>query len=99
MSDGVTVTVVLTCKPEDIEGFCTRLPEMLEGTRTYAGFRDVRVLRNMDNPDQIILIEDWDTAEAYQAYVAWRTETGAMDGLQAIIVAPPQTDFWDKRVA
>ena len=99
MSDGIIVTMVLTCKPEEVEGFCGRLPEMLKGTRAFAGFRDVRALRNMDNPNQIILIEDWDTAEAYQAYVAWRAEAGAIDALQAITTAPPQTDFWDKRVA
>ena len=98
MSDGVTVTMLLTCKPEAVEGFCGRLPEMLKGTRAFPGFRDVRAIRNMDNPDQVLLIEDWDTAEAYKAYVAWRTETGAMDGLRALTIVPPQTDFWDKRV-
>lgn len=95
----VTVTMVLSLKAEAIEGFCADLPEMLKETRSFSGFRDIRVLLHRDRPGEIILIEDWDTTEAYEAYVAFRTETGVMDRMADMISAPPRLDYWQRRLA
>lgn len=99
MADGVTVTMVLSLKAEAFAGFCAELPEMLKETRAFAGFRDIRVLLHRDRPGEIILIEEWDTTEAYEAYVAYRTETGVMDRMAAMISAPPRLDYWQQRIA
>ncbi|GIR37137.1 MAG: hypothetical protein CM15mP49_25220 [Actinomycetota bacterium] len=37
---------------------------------------------DQDNPDRIILWEKWETRENYEAYLAWRTETGMFEGLE-----------------
>ncbi len=99
MTESVTVTVVLELKPEAVEPFCQAMPKTLEATGVFAGFRDIRLLRHKDNPNRVIMIEEWDSVEAYQAYVAWRQESGAMDGFADLLAAAPKLDFWTTRVA
>lgn len=78
MSDGVTITMILDCKPEAVEGLAVGLPEMIKETATKQGFQSIRILRNAN---KIILVELWDSEADYNAYIAWRTERGDMDGL------------------
>lgn len=95
----VTVTLTLNIKEEAVEGFCAGFPEMLKDTSRFAGFQAIRVLRHASDPSRVILIEDWDSEEAYNAYIAWRTERGDMDEMAAVIAAPPSVEIWSTRVA
>lgn len=99
MPEGVTITLTLTLKPETADAYCAEIPEMLHGTRAFPGFRDIRVVRNRDNPNQIILIQQWDSSAAYDAYIAWRTETGVIERTASFIAEPPQLVYWDKEIA
>lgn len=95
----VTVTLALTLKPEAVEGFCGAFPTMLQDTSKFAGFKAIRVLRSASDPTRIVLIEDWESEDAYHAYIAWRTERGDMDSMGDLIAAPPVLDIWSDRVA
>jgi quinol monooxygenase YgiN len=99
MSDGVTITMAITLKPEAVEPFCSGMPEMLKDTVKFAGFRDIRVVRNKENPNQVLLIENWDSEDAYKAYIKWRTERGDMDAMAGAVAAPPKLDVWPSLVA
>ena len=99
MSDGVVVTFTVTLKPEAVEPFCGGLSEMLKDTAQRPGFRDIRVVRHKDNPNQVMLIEHWENEKAYQDYIAWRTERGDMDSIGQILSAPPRVDVWPNIVA
>ncbi len=61
------------------------LLELLSGaladTRAFAGCESIEVYTHHDDPDRIILWEKWAARENYDAYLAWRTETGLMDAL------------------
>ena len=37
----------------------------------------------------MVFIEYWDSAEHYQSYLSWRTETGVLDRLVEMLAAPP----------
>ena len=45
------------------------------------------------------VIEEWESRAAYDAYAAFRTEQGMMDQMAAMLTAPPETRFWDAKVA
>lgn len=96
--DGVKVTFTVKVQPEAIDGFCGALPEMIKETAKRPGFRDICIVRHATEPT-VMFIETWDSEQAYQDYIAWRTERGDMDGMAAILAGPPQLDFWPVTVA
>jgi quinol monooxygenase YgiN len=99
MSAGVTITLLMNLKPEAVEPFCGSLQEMLKDTKNFPGFRNIRVVRHKTEPNQVIFIEEWDSEDAYNKYIAWRTESGAMEALGSALTAPPKLDVWPTLVA
>ena len=54
----------------------------LSVTRTHSGFLRVETLLSVEN-DDVVLYEEWETAEHHQSYVGWRVETGLADFLSS----------------
>ena len=75
------------------------LPEMLKDTKKFSGFRSVRIMRHKTDANQVIFIEEWSTEEDYMKYIAWRTQTGAMDALVSALVSPPKMEVWPTLIA
>ena len=50
-------------------------------TRAFEGNEAIEVYADQENPDLIVLWEKWGARENYDAYLAWRMETGLMDVL------------------
>jgi len=94
MSEGVTVTVAFTIKPELADTFVESLRGMFTETRRREGFRNIRLLRSDADPNQFLLIEEWDEAQNFRDYAQFRTETGDTAGLLAMTVSPPQPGVW-----
>jgi quinol monooxygenase YgiN len=99
MTSPVTITLVLNLKPEATAPFCSALPNMLKETKKFAGFRSIRVMRNKTDANQVIFIEEWSSEEDYMKYIAWRTETGAMNDLASALVSPPKMEVWPALIA
>ena len=89
----VVVLVELVVKPEEVSNLIGTFKQMLPDTRAYAGNQGIEVYQNQDDPTIIFLYETWETKEHYQKYLAWRTETGVMDGLGAVLAAPPSIRY------
>lgn len=98
MSATITVTLELALKPEAADEFCRSLPQELEVTRKFPGFVDILIRRHADEPNRVVFVEEWVSRGDYDAYIAFRTETGSMDGLAAIVTEPPRVNIWDDRV-
>lgn len=96
MTDKVTVTLGLTLKPEAVDAFCASLPEAIKETATRPGFGSIRIVRD---GTRVLFIETWDSEADYDAYIAWRTETGMMDMMAQILAAPPEKSIWPALVA
>jgi Uncharacterized conserved protein len=75
------ITVLYTMHAQSGRGdeLAALLAEILPDTRAFAGCNDLRVVRNVDVPDEIVLVEEWDARESHEKYVAWRRtlDTGA----------------------
>ena len=50
---------------------------MFPETRLHKGFRNIRLLRGDVDPNQFVLIEEWDEAQDFHDYAQFRVETGA----------------------
>ena len=94
MSESVTVTVIWAIKPELADAFVETLRGMFPETRLHAGFRNIRLLRSDVDPNQFLLIEEWDEAQNFHDYAQFRTETGDTAGLLAMTVSQPQMGVW-----
>ncbi|MEZ5689746.1 MAG: antibiotic biosynthesis monooxygenase family protein [Caenibius sp.] len=95
----VLITIALDLKPEGAEDFMKYFEGLLEDTSKRDGFISIRIDRNMQDPNRIILIEEWNEAADYEAYVAWRTERGDMETIAAGLIAPPTPEFWNQTIA
>lgn len=96
MTNKVTITLKLTLKPEATDGFCAQLPAMIHETAARPGFQEIRIVRQGDS---VLFLESWDNEQAYDDYIAWRTDQGAIDAMDAILSAPPEKQVWPTLVA
>ena len=63
---------------------------MFPETRLRDGLRSIRLLRSDVDPNQFLLIEEWDSARNFQDYAQFPTNTGDTVKLLAMIDGPPQ---------
>jgi quinol monooxygenase YgiN len=94
MSKGVTVTVTWAIKPELADAFAEFLGGMFPVTRQHKGFRNIRLLRGDAEPNQFVLIEEWDEVQNFHDYARFRVETGDTEKLLAMTANYPQMGVW-----
>jgi quinol monooxygenase YgiN len=93
----ITVTIKLIAK--DRNQTIQHLAHALPITRNYEGCRYCNTLTEINNTQEILLIQGWDSREHQQNYISWRQETGALDELLALLTKPPQVEFWSLTAA
>src|SRR4051794_22897974 len=71
--------------------FRTVLPD----TRGYEGFESLTMHQNDDDPTSFLVWEQWASRPHYESYLAWRTETGVLDKLLAMLPEPPSIRFFN----
>ena len=80
---------------DQVEAVKDLLRTVLPDTRGYEGFESLTVHQNDDTPTSFLLWEQWATRGNYEAYLAWRTETGVLDKLVAMLTEPPTIRFFN----
>jgi quinol monooxygenase YgiN len=91
----VTVLFEVQSKPESIDDLRSTLKNILPDTRSYDGCLRVKVVGNQDDPCNVVLIQTWASRRHYEKYFAWRTETGAIEALGAMVSQPPTIRYYD----
>jgi len=94
MSEGVTVTVTWTIKPDRREQFEKSLRGMFPESRLHPGFRSIRLLQSATDPNDYVLIEEWDMVQNFHAYAKFREGTGDTQALLSMTVSYPQVGIW-----
>ena len=69
------------------------LQEIIPDTRAYTGCEDIRVLRNSAEAEEFVIVEQWTDRAAYDAYLAWRKQTGLSERMGPLLAAPPRLRF------
>ena len=72
------------------------MAKILPDTRAYHRCNGVDAYFNMDDPCNMILVEFWDSRAHHEEYVGWRTETGVMDKIGAMLSGPPSIRYFEK---
>jgi quinol monooxygenase YgiN len=76
-----TAIVEFPCNPGQGKGLLETLSAALVDTRAFEGCESIEVYADNEDPDRIVLWEKWAERANYDAYLAWRMETGLMDVL------------------
>ena len=89
------VLLEVQVKEEFIDQFKASFKEMFPDTRSYDGCIDIYATQDQDNPTTMIAVEQWETRQHYEKYLAWRTERGDLDKLGAMFSAEPSIRYFD----
>jgi quinol monooxygenase YgiN len=76
----VSELIIWEAKTDDEhrEAFEAYLRSTLDDTRAHEGCESITVHRGIDDPNRIVLIEQWRSHDDYVKYVAWRATLGAL---------------------
>ncbi len=88
------ITLEMPVKPDMLEEYLNILKGALVETRSYKGCRSVTTLVDQET-SSIVLVEEWDSAEDQQAYLAWRVETGLIDAIAPFMQGELVTRTYD----
>ena len=93
------MSVIVTLEAEVKEGcredLVTMLREFLPETLLYKGFIDISINFQRES-NRVLFFEEWESVEVYEAYLAWRGETGVMDRLGSVFVSAPTIRYFDR---
>lgn len=89
------MTITITAEEGKLEELKTKLTANLPVTREFTGNELVRLVAPQDDSNTLLLIQEWESSEAYHAYKAWRTETGSSALVPGLVTGPPKVVFSD----
>ena len=91
-------TLILTfpCKPGSGQVLLEAFKTALIDTRAYKGCISVATYSSATNPDDIVLIEEWDNKNSQVRYMQWRAETGMSEQLQPLLAGPLKEEWLDR---
>ena len=89
------VVLEFQAKPDKVDAVKDFLRQVLPDTRNYAGYESLVVHQNQDEPTSMMMYEQWSTRPQYDAYLAWRIDTGALAEFAEMLAGPPSFRFFD----
>jgi quinol monooxygenase YgiN len=88
--------VRLRAKPGEGDALMRVTSQLGEETRAAEGAGPFELLRDLDDPDTVIMIERWRDRADHEAYSDWRRRTGAgMAEMQAVLGATPEIWYFE----
>ncbi|WP_373486542.1 putative quinol monooxygenase [Blastomonas sp.] len=89
-ADGLVMLAELKIKPGEREAFLNYTVENLKISRSAAGNIAFDILIDESNPETVLFYEVWESADAQQAYMAWRIERGDLTTLISFLAGEPK---------
>ena len=93
------VTLLFKCQPGKGQELLAALTAALVDTRAYDGCISVDTYVDADNPDVVMLFEEWESRAQNERYMGWRMETGLVDMLMPILGAPLEIYYFEPHPA
>ena len=91
----VKVILELHVQPEFVEQVKAGFREFLVDTRAREGCEEVAVLQSQNDPDILVVLQQWATRSAYESYLTWRTDRGDIANIATFSSAPHSVSFYD----
>ena len=91
----VRVILEVKAKPGTGDELVAFFRSILADTRAYEGCTRVDTLQNRDDADNVLLVEEWESHEQYDNYLAWQRDRGTSDRLKEALAEPPSIRHFD----
>lgn len=93
----MAVTIILEVQAKKGTGneILNLLKSVLPDTRIFSGCINVSTYQSIDNPDVIVLVENFESKEHYDKYLGWRQETGVFDSFVKDLDRPPSIRYFN----
>jgi len=88
------IALEMPVKPDMLEEYLSILKGALVDTRNYKGCISVTTLVDQET-SSVLLIEEWDSTEDQEAYMAWRVETGLIEAISPFMKGQLVTRTFD----
>ncbi len=89
------VMLEVKAKADAVKALRTLTTAGIPHTRAFAGCQGATAYVSQDDPQTLVLVAQWDNRDAYERYLAWRTENGSLGQLISLLDGPPSIRFFD----
>ena len=83
-------------KSDKIEDLKSYMAQIMPDTRSYDGCQGIDAYFNVDNPGNMVVVEQWESRGHYEKYQQWRTETGVMNQAVSMLTGPPSIRYFER---
>ena len=93
----MTVSILLegTLKDGERDGFTKLLTEKFKLTKTFDGFQTIELTYNVEDPNNWVITELWDSKADYEKYLQFRQEDGTLDEVASVCTGAPSVRIFD----
>ena len=91
----VLILLEFTAKPANAGDITSYMKDELHYTRGSDGCNSVTVHKNQDDPNNMVIVEDWDSRQQYDKYLAWRRDRGDLEKLMGWTVGEASIRYFD----
>ena len=92
---GIVATLRLPVQPDKVEQLKAFLKADLPDTRQFEGCQAVSIFQDEDVPSSIVVWGTWASRGHFEKYLAWRTASGDLAALGAMLAEPPAVSYLD----
>ena len=92
----VHATNTFTTSPGQAGALVRTLRQVLPHTLTHGGCEEIRIWCDQDDPDSVVSLTRWATRADYEAYLAWRDDTGDTATFRGMLVKPMEVRYYDE---
>jgi len=91
----VKVIAEFNCASGNADKFIEICRNALPETRQFDGCSQIDISTDQDDPNRIILTENWDSKEHHLKFLEYLTNDGTLEKLGALLSAPPKISYAD----
>lgn len=95
----VRVTTQMKTRLEYTNQVIDALREAVPHSLQHEGCEAIHLRQDQDDPSNVISFTQWATRKHYEDYLAWRTETGMTDEIDAMLTEPLLIEYFDDIVS
>ncbi|MGV8918077.1 MAG: putative quinol monooxygenase [Pseudomonas sp.] len=94
MNNAITMTLKMKVKPSSQQAFLEALNVRVAETLAYPGALSMQVIRQHDDPCTVLFVEEWESIDAFNLYIAWRSQRDDIWHLGEMLSEMPHMTFW-----
>lgn len=89
------ITIAFDAAEGKRDALVDKLLGILDETRAFGGCEQITFTEELDRPGSLLLVEKWASTTHYDAYKAWRRESGTSVLAGDLVGGTPETNYFE----